>query len=227
MSSAPPVVPEPVLAPVQPGGLGELAALDAVGSVITIERDGSLFQEGDPADHYFKVVRGAIRTCKLLSNGRRHVGNFFLPGEFIALNAPAIHVAGAEAIGATVLVRYERRRVDVLLAANSGLAASLVARLSTELAASQRRTLLLSRMTAPERIATFLIEMMTRGHQAQRGLIGLPMTRADVGDYLGLTTETVCRGIAQLKRAGVVAAYGPHELRVLRRDLLQKIADCF
>lgn len=205
--------------------VAELAALDAVGTVLSLDRDAALFREGDRADHYFKVVSGVIRGCKLLSDGRRHVGDFFLPGEFVALNAPAIHAFTAEAIGGTTLVRYERRRVDALIAANPRLAISLFARLSAELSAIRARMLLLSRMTASERIATFLLDLAGRGGSGRRSVIPLPMTRTDIGDHLGLTTETVCREIAQLKRIGAIAASSPHELRVLRGDLLQRIAD--
>ena len=65
--------------------------------------------------------------------------------------------------------------------------------------------MLLGRKTAAERIASFLLEMAGRVQQRRRGLIELPMSRTDMADYLGLTIETVCRGLTRLRRNGTIA----------------------
>jgi len=217
--------PKPALADEPPAGAGEFTALDPLGSVLMLRRDETLFRDGDGATHYFKVVSGAVRTCKLLANGRRHVGDFFLPGDFIGLDALEQHAFDAESVGETTLIRYERGRVDALLGKSPQLSRSLHARLRVELSRAQARMLLLGRMTAQERLACFLLRMAARHRGDDRGRVSLPMTRGDIGDYLGLTTETVCRGFAQFKSLGAIAAPSPHHLRILDAEKLQAIAD--
>src|SRR5436853_2023726 len=65
----------------------ELGILDRLGSVILLRRDLALFREGDAANSYYKVVSGAVRSCKLLADGRRHITDFFLAGDFIGVDA--------------------------------------------------------------------------------------------------------------------------------------------
>jgi CRP-like cAMP-binding protein len=202
-----------------------LAGLDDIGMVITLKRDEPLFYEGDQAGCYYKVVTGAIRSCKLLADGRRHIGDFFLPGDFIGLNALDTHSFSAEAVADASLVRYERRDVEALIQRDPRIGKSLLGRLCSELSQAQARMLLLGRMTAQERLASFLLRMAGRGTEGPQNRVCLPMTRTDIGDYLGLTTETVCRTLAQLKSSGLIAASSPHEVRVLRREALSEMAE--
>ncbi|MGE5201287.1 MAG: helix-turn-helix domain-containing protein [Acidobacteriota bacterium] len=202
-----------------------LAGLDAIGVVITLKRDEPLFYEGDDAGCYYKVVTGAIRSCKLLADGRRHIGDFFLPGDFIGLNALDTHSFSAEAVADASLVRYERRDVEALIQRDPTIGKSLLGLLCSDLSQAQARMLLLGRMTAQERLASFLLRMAARGAEGRQNRVSLPMTRTDIGDYLGLTTETVCRTLAQLKSSGLISASSPHEVRVLRREALSEMAE--
>ncbi|HVM80552.1 MAG TPA: helix-turn-helix domain-containing protein [Stellaceae bacterium] len=204
---------------------GSLSRLDDFGIVVTLKRDEVLFYEGDRAGCYYKVVTGAIRSCKLLADGRRHIGDFFLPGDFIGLNALETHGFTAEAVADASLVRYERRDVEALIQRDPRIGKSLLGRLCSDLSEAQARMLLLGRMTAQERLASFLLRMAARGAGCSTNLVALPMTRTDIGDYLGLTTETVCRTLAQLKHSGLIAAPSPHEVRVLRREALSEMAE--
>ncbi len=185
--------------------------MDRVGAVITLRRDETLFRAGDTADFYFKVLRGAVRTCRLLADGRRHIGEFFLPGDFIGLDAAETYPVVAEAITETTLIRYSRRKVDALAAEEPIIARSLVEIMRAGLAAAREHMVLLGHMTAMERIASFLLDLSARRGD---GRISLPMTRTDIGDYLGLTMETVSRALSQLKVDGIVTQHGMHELAI-------------
>lgn len=220
------VSPAPAIAELGPPATDESDAsiLDTFGTVIELKRDQTLFHEGDVADRYYKVVSGALRSCKLLSDGRRHITDFFLAGDFIGVEALGTHGTTVEAVSGTTLVRYDRRLIDALISRSSRVAKFLLERVSADLAEARTRMLLLGRMSARERLASFLLGMSARSGRRERGTIPLPMTRADIGDYLGLTTETVCRTFAQLKSAGLIEAPSPHELRVLRRQDLAALA---
>lgn len=202
----------------------ELAVLDAIGATMTLGRDKPLFCEGDAAQSYFKVVTGAVRGYRLLADGRRHITDFFLGGDFIGFHTLATHAFTAETVREATLVRYDRRRVDALTARSPRISKCLLARVCNELSHAQMRMLVLSRMTARERLANFLTCMAERDLGTEADVVELPMSRADIGDYLGLTTETVCRAFAQLKSAGIIAVPCPHRVLVLRPEALAKLA---
>ena len=193
------------------------AALDRIGAVITLRRDECLFLAGDLADYYFKVLKGAIRTCQVLADGRRHIVDFFLDDDILGLDAADTYPVAAEAVVETTLIRYSRNKVDALAAAQPAIAQSLIEMMRSGLAAARERMLLLGHMTAMERIAIFLIAMSKR---AVDGRISLPMNRTDIGDYLGLTMETISRAFSQLKGDGIIAQYSRHDLAILDRAAL-------
>jgi CRP/FNR family nitrogen fixation transcriptional regulator len=201
-------------APAQPAALSDgLAALDGIGAVLMLRRDEPLFRPGDAAEFYFKVLKGAVRSCRLLADGRRHIGEFFLSGDFIGLDAAEHYAFAAEAIAETTVIRYSRRKVDALAAEDPRIGQSLVEIMRASLAEARERMLLLGHMTAMERIATFLLSLSERRSD---GRISLPMTRTDIGDFLGLTMETVSRALSQLKSDGIITQHGMHELAIAK-----------
>ena len=202
----------------------ELSILDTLGTVMRLRRDETLFHEGDAATHYYKVVAGALRSCKLLRDGRRHVTDFFLAGDFIGVEAQGTHGSTTEAVGVTTLVRCDRRQIDMLISRSPRMGRFLLDRVCADLSEARARMLLLSRMTARERLASFLLRIGARSRRRDGDTISLPMTRSDIGDYLGLTTETVCRTFAELRTAGLIEALSPHELRVLKHKDLAALA---
>jgi len=213
--------PRATPAPAKPAD--DLGALDRLGTVMSLKRERALFHEGDAAEHYFKVITGAVRSCKLLANGRRHVGDFYLPGDFIGLDAIDTYVFTAEVITDTVVVRYSRRSVDALAWQEPKVGRRLLQLACKSLSAAQQQMLLLSRKTAEERIATFLLDMADRNGARDR--LALPMTRTDIGDHLGLTMETVSRALAQLRKDGVIELKTSHDLAIRDRDALECLAE--
>ncbi len=201
----------------------EFAALDRLGSVVSLRREAVLFHESDPAEHYFKVVTGAIRCCKFLADGRRHVSEFYLPGDFIGLDAESAYQFTAEAVTETSLVRYTRRSVDALAAQEPRIGRHLFSIACHGLSAAQQKLVLLGRKTAEERIATFLLDIADRNGETDR--VSLPMSRTDIGDHLGLTMETVSRELSHLKSEGVIALESSHKIVIRNRDALEDIAD--
>jgi len=200
----------------------EFASLDRLGAVQTLKRDDTLFHEGDAAQYYFKVVQGAVRSCKLLRDGRRHVGDFFLPGDFIGLDAESDYMFTAEAIADTIVVRYARRSVEALAAQEPKVGRRLLAIACRSLNAARQHMLLLSRKTAEERIATFLMGIADKKGGNE---VTLPMTRTDIGDHLGLTMETVSRALAHLKSEGVIELKSSHNVRIRDREALADLAE--
>ena len=106
---------------------------------------------------------------------------------------------------------------------NPALARLLRDTMLRDLANAHGRTLLLGRMTAPERVAAFLLEMFERRDRTKA--LDLPMSRNDIADYLGLTIETVCRTLSAFKRGGVIAIPNPHRIELLDRDALETVGE--
>lgn len=103
----------------------------------------------------------------------------------------------------------------------------LLAMASNELAAAQEQMVLLGRKTARERVASFLLGMVQRGERAGHAgeVVSLPMTRADIADYLGLTTETVSRTFTNLRGGGTISLDGASIVHILDADALEELAD--
>ncbi len=175
-----------------------------------------LAREGDPADRMFNVTSGAVRVHKLLPDGRRQIVGFLFAGDFLGLAAGDRYAYSAEAITAGSACRFPRNAYRKLLREIPDLEASLLERTANELRAAQDQMLLLGRKTAIERLASFLLDLSARDRRAggEGREVQLPMTRAEIADYLGLTTETVSRVTSRLKSRGVIRLLTMHSLRI-------------
>jgi CRP-like cAMP-binding protein len=200
----------------------DVAAFDRIGTMVVLRRDQTLFVEGDPAQHCFKVVSGAVRSCKL-ADGRRQVNQFLLPGDFVGLEGDGAYRATVEAVNDATLMRYRRCAIDHLIQQQPWLGKRLLGKLCDDLYAAQAQMLLLGRKNAVERLASFLLSMSERNGEGDR--LELLMTRGDIADHLGLTIETVSRTFSQLKERGIIQLMASSDVVIRRRDELEEIAE--
>ena len=205
------------------GGLDALVAFERIGSRRSFARNDEIFAEGDPADCWFKVVSGAVRVCRLMADGRRHIAEFCFAGDCFGLDSLPHRLFSAEAVGDTVVMRFPRRATERLIDENPKLARCLRDISLRDLANAQIRMMLLGRMSAPERVATFLLDMADR--RDTRRVIDLPMSRNDIADYLGLTIETVCRVLSAFKRNGAIEIPTPNRIELRDRAALAAIGE--
>jgi CRP/FNR family transcriptional regulator len=191
-----------------------------------------LFEEGDPAQHLFNVTSGTVKTYKLLPDGRRQITGFAFAGDFLGMTHEDEYVCSAEAVTPASLCRFDRAKLLALVDEMPHMEKHIAATLAHELAAAQDQMLLLGRKTAQERIATFLVALLRR-REANRcpgqavehdSALALPMSRADIGDYLGLTIETVSRTFSQLRRQGVIRLADVSHAEILDRGRLESLA---
>lgn len=205
----------------------EVRRLNALLTTVTVDAGQAVVEEGEPAGHFFNVTVGALRLYKLLADGRRAVTGFLFPGDFLGLPFQPTHIATAEAMGPAALCRFPRPKVEALFAEIPSLERRLLNQATQDLARAQDQMLLLGRKTAAERVATFIAMLARR--QRHRHLpenpVLLPMTRTDIADYLGLTTETVSRTLTTLRKDGVLAIEGASRLRVADRAALNELAE--
>ena len=187
-----------------------------IGAKVAYGRDQEIYGEAEEAECVYKVVSGAARTYKLLSDGRRQIDAFHLPGDLFGFISGPTHRLTAEAILDTVLMVFKRRALEYFAKSNTEVARQLWQLTANNLEHAEEHMLLLGRKTATERVAAFLLEM--DGRKQRVGAISLPMPRRDIADYLGLTLETVSRIISQLQADGMV------ERSTARRITVQKHA---
>jgi len=184
-----------------------------------------LFREGDDKVNIYQVVDGAFVLYRLLSNGRRQVIGFAVRGDLVGLGAGLIHRCTAEASSFAKVRAMSASALYRLASEDSTLGLRLYDAMSRELATAQDLLMTVSRLNAGERIATFLLDLAARKHGAGllEGCIELPMTRCDIGDFLGLTTETVSRTLTKLANNAIISRHQGY-IRILDGEALEDVA---
>ncbi|WP_233559859.1 Crp/Fnr family transcriptional regulator [Oleomonas cavernae] len=202
----------------------ELAQVKAISTPLHLDAGATLIEEAAPADHAFNLTHGVAKAFKLLPDGRCQVTGFFTAGDFIGLSRDGLYPYSVVALTPLSLCRFERPRLRPLLDECPKLGRQLLRMMTDDLLIAQDQMLLLGRRTARERVICFLLMQSDRAVRQHRpaDLIDLPMTRGDIGDYLGLTIETVSRTITQLKGEGLIALKGHHALAILEMDRLME-----
>lgn len=200
---------------------GEAIALD--GPTLSFGRDEEVFGEGERADSVYRVVSGAVRTFRILADGRRQICEFHLAGDTFGFEPSAVHRVSAEALGPTRLVAV--RRGTLLDNADTApeFARLLWRAAVADLQRSQEHAFRLGHRSAAERVASFLLEIARR--QGDVDAFDLPMSRQDIADYLGLTIETVSRSFTQLQGLELIAVRSCRHVRLLDRAALVEMCE--
>jgi CRP/FNR family transcriptional regulator len=222
--SACPVRSLTVCAALEPEELRRLADLT---QTVRHEAGHTLFDEGEPADALYNVTAGTVKVYKLLPDGRRQITGFLMTGDFLGLALNDTYGYSAETVTVTSLCRFPRRKLETLMDEFPRMQRRLFSMASNELAAAQDQMLLLGRKTAKEKICSFLLMLSQRA--VRRGFkdnpVHVPMSRADIADYLGLTTETVSRTFTQLKTQRVITLLEGGKVRLNDIDGLYDLAE--
>jgi CRP/FNR family nitrogen fixation transcriptional regulator len=206
-------------------GVDHFCALTGHATLLATEfsyrKDEEIYGEDEPAEYVYQIIRGAVRTYKLLSDGRRQIGTFHLPGDVFGLESGTSHRRAAEAIINTTLRLVKRSSLEQAAGVDACVARTLWGMTAGELRHAEDHMLLLGRKNAMERVANFLLEMDRR--LAVAGMMALPMSRRDIGDYLGLTLETVSRALSQLHCEGVLGFSGARQIVLRNRQRLRSM----
>ncbi|WGM38311.1 helix-turn-helix domain-containing protein [Caulobacter sp. NIBR1757] len=175
--------------------------LGSIGVRMAFAAGEEIYAQDEEADMIYRVVSGAIRTSRLLSDGRRQIGDFYYNGDFVGLEAGPVHRYSAEALGPCEILVIRKSALKLYGEEGIRIERMIWAETARELQRTQEHLMLLGRKSACEKVASFLLGMAGRfrGEVAE-----LPMGRQDMADYLGLTIETVSRMVTQLQVDGLV-----------------------
>jgi len=163
---------------------------------------GEIFGQGEPASRVYRVLSGVVRTTRLLADGRRQVCDFLHAGDVLGPEAGLVHASSAEAVTPVVLQSVERRALSARAERDLVLTGELWRLSIAWFTRSQDHLMILGRQGAVERVAAFLVSYAERIGAARS--FELPMTRQDIGDYLGLTLHTVSRTLCLMQEQGLI-----------------------
>lgn len=185
--------------------------LGHVGVRMTFAAGEEIYGQDEEADMIYRVLRGAVRTTRLLSDGRRQIGDFYYGGDLLGLEAGPVHRFSAEALGDCEIQVIRKSALKLYGDEGVRIERMIWAETARELQRTQEHVMLLGRKSACEKVASFLLDMARRfrGEVAE-----LPMGRQDMADYLGLTIETVSRMVTQLQADGLVRFFGCRKFEV-------------
>ncbi len=177
-----------------------------------LKRGDFLYRMGEPLRVLYAIRSGTFKSSELLSDGRIQLTGFHLPGELLGVDAIGtdIHPCNAEALDDAEVCEIPCAKLEDLAREIPGLQHQLLRLMSNEIAREQNLLTMIGKMTAEERLATCLLNFSQR--QATLGYspthLRLPMSRQDIGDYLGLALETVSRLFSRLQEDGLITVHG-------------------
>ena len=211
------------------GNMGEEHSLDkSFGAAArrVLQAREHIFFEGDAKDHVYQVEKGTVCLYKTLPDGRRQIVDFAYPGDFIGLGMPGEHVFSAQAITLTRLRCLPAAMLHEVAKRDPEIGLQLYRALADQLLAAHDLLLTVGQRNATERLAALLFALSRRNERnaADADQITLPMTRADIADFLSLTIETVSRTFTKLRQCGIIDLLHSSVVVIRDRAALERLA---
>ena len=184
-----------------------------------------IWAEGDIHRDVFLVRSGAVCFSKMLLDGRRVVTGFAYAGDIFGLGSGP-YIQNAEAVQSCALEGITMPVFERACSADPALASFVNKRISKELASAYQHMMVLTKLTASERLAHFLVGLSKRNrHVDSTHSVTIPMRRIDIADHLGLTIETISRTFTQFKNAGLITMEDPCVVVLINPDELATLAN--
>jgi CRP/FNR family nitrogen fixation transcriptional regulator len=175
-----------------------------------------IYAQGEKAGCLYQVEFGAVRIYRLLTDGRRQISAFHLAGEIFGFEADDTHHFFAESICATGIRSFR-------LSTRTDISGELLPLALRSLVRAQEHLLVLGRQNATERVAAFLVDMAER--QGGLNQIELLMSRLDIGDYLGVTIETVSRTFSKFRETGIIRLLSLRSIEIKKWEALYEMSE--
>jgi len=183
----------------------------------------TLFLEGDTAQSLFQVVSGVGKIYKMMPDGRAIITGFAYAEAMLGIARAGHYFYNVDAVTDLALDSYSRAVVEARLHEDPHYLQHMFEETNDELAQAQERILLLGQKTPIEKVTSFLRRIRRWQHEDRH--IHVPMTRHDIADYLGLTTETVSRTFTQLRDQNVIRSINQHDIELLDVNQLKRLSE--
>lgn len=193
-----------------------------------LQKGEHIYYAGEAFRSIYAVRSGAIKGFTVNNDGVEQVTGFYLPGEIFGMDGIGHpnHINAAIALETSAICEIPFSRMEDLSLQIPSLQRHFFALMSREITSDQQLITMLSKNSAEERVATLLVSISARN--ARRSLSGsrfrLPMSRADIGNYLGLTVETVSRVFSRFQNQNVLLV-DKKEIEILDMDKLKSMAN--
>jgi CRP-like cAMP-binding protein len=197
----------------------------AVAPLVRFARRSTIYSRGDAALYCYKVLEGSVRLTRILMDGHRQVLEILLPNDTLGIETSDAYSVTAEAISDVVLLRCPRACISRLHDESPEMRRMLVTMLSRGLSAAQDHVMMLGHQGAKSRLASFLLRLLETSGRSEGQPLDLPAGRQDLADYLGLTIETTCRTLTDLKLAGTIRIPSRHQIVVRNKSVLRALAE--
>lgn len=205
--------------------------LDTLDNIIDrkrpIRKNEKIFQDGDYLNSLFAIRSGTFKTFTIDANGEEQITGFHLAGDLLGFDAisNSEHQSFAQALETAMVCEIPYDTLDQLSDTMPALKKQVLRLMSNEIRSDQDMLSLLNRKNAEQRLATFISTLSTR--YQQRGLSSkefrLTMTRGDIGNYIGLTVETISRLLNRFHKEGLIEVNGKL-ITILDSERLDEVA---
>ncbi|WP_136656508.1 Crp/Fnr family transcriptional regulator [Nitratireductor sp. XY-223] len=187
---------------------GELTHLNKVANRREVKPGTALVADSEPVTHYSNILSGVVKLTKILADGRQQIVGLQFAPDFLGRPFKTSSDTNAESATTVRLCTFPRSAVDRMIEESPNLEHRLLEQTLKELDEARGWMVTLGRKTAAEKVASFLYLIATNIDPASDGgtdiSFDLPLTRADIADFLGLTIETVSRQMTKLRKDGVI-----------------------
>ena len=207
----------------------EIGALNAIGRRRQVKAGEQLLWEGEEAVLVANVIEGVLKLSNFTADGREQILGLVYPSDFLGRPFGQTTPYGVEALTDSLVCVFERKDFDRFAKEHPRLQHKLLERTLAELDRTRHWMLLLGRMSAEQKLASFLLESVDRfatvGCGADAGssveTITLPLSRQQIADVLGLTIETVSRQFTRMKNEGLIDLPSRRDVAILDREGLE------
>ncbi|MBK8186005.1 MAG: fumarate/nitrate reduction transcriptional regulator Fnr [Cellvibrio sp.] len=193
-----------------------------------LQKGDYLYRANDPFDSVFAVRSGAVKALTISDKGEEQVTGFYLPGEVVGLDGISEnrYTNSVIALETSSICEIPFHRMEELSLKIPNLQRHFFQLMSREITQDQQMIILLSKSSAEERIASLLLSISNRNNRRQLSATAfrLPMSRTDIGNFLGLTIETVSRIFSRLQQQQIIEA-DKKEIRIINIEELHKTAN--
>jgi CRP/FNR family transcriptional regulator len=191
------------------------------------KRGQLLFKPGDRFDYIYAIRSGSVKTYVCTPDGRVQITGFHIAGELLGLSALASgrYSSEARALETTSVCRVDAERLDGLAQQIPSLQYQMLKIMSGQIRQDEELMLMLGKRSAEERLAEYLIGLSRRfaARNYSATQFHLSMSRGDIGNYLGIAEETVCRILSRFQEAGIIAT-NRRDVRLIDLPQLEAVA---
>lgn len=190
---------------------------------IRVPAKETLFLEGDNALSLFQVISGVGKIYKMMPDGRAIISGFAYAGGILGIARAGKYFYNVDAVTDMALDAYSKSVIEARLQEDPDYLQHLFEETNDELAQAQERILTLGQKSPVEKVTSFIRRI--RRWQSEDRQVHVPMTRHDIADYLGLTTETVSRTFTQLREQQIIRSINQHDIEILDVEKLKRLSE--